>query len=36
MKYTGDRPVKGTYICMACGRKIVIEDDEKEVATCPQ
>ena len=36
MKYTGDRPGKGTYICMTCGKKIVIENDEKKLPVCPQ
>jgi DNA-directed RNA polymerase subunit RPC12/RpoP len=36
MKHTGDRPGKGTYICMTCGKKIVIEKDEKKLPVCPQ
>jgi len=36
MKVTGDRPGKGTYICMICGKKIVIENDEEKLPVCPQ
>ena len=36
MKHTGDKPGKGTYICMTCGKKIVIENDEKKLPVCPQ
>lgn len=36
MKVTGDHPGKGTYICMACGKKVVIENDEDKLPVCPQ
>lgn len=36
MKHTGDRPGKGTYICMTCGRKVVIEHDADKLPVCPQ
>ncbi len=36
MKHTGDRPGKGTYVCMTCGKKIVIKKDEEKLPVCPQ
>jgi len=36
MKVTGDRPGKGTYVCMTCGQKIVIKDDEEKLPVCPK
>ena len=36
MKVTGDRPGKGTYSCMACGKEVVIKNDEEKLPVCPQ
>ena len=36
MDLTGDKPGKGTYYCMTCGQKVVIESDEKKLPICPK
>lgn len=36
MKFSGDKPGKGTYVCMACGKKIVIEKEDEKLPVCPQ
>ena len=36
MKVTGDRPGKGTYVCMTCGQKVVIKDDDEKLPVCPK
>jgi DNA-directed RNA polymerase subunit RPC12/RpoP len=36
MKYAGDRPGKGTYVCMTCGKKVVIEKEVEKLTVCPQ
>jgi predicted RNA-binding Zn-ribbon protein involved in translation (DUF1610 family) len=36
MKVAGDRPGQGTYVCMTCGKKIVIKDDKEKLPVCPK
>ncbi|MFV0438215.1 MAG: DUF3039 domain-containing protein [Desulfopila sp.] len=36
MYQTGESPGKGTYVCMACGKKVVIENDDEKLPVCPQ
>ncbi|MBV7275644.1 zinc ribbon-containing protein [Clostridium thailandense] len=31
----GDKPGKGTYICTTCGEKIVINDENDTLPSCP-
>jgi len=36
MHSAGDRPGKGNYFCMICGKKVVLENDDEELPTCPK
>lgn len=36
MKFKGDRPGKGIYVCIACGKKVIIEDEQETLPLCPQ
>ena len=36
MQRTGDKPGKGVYVCMACGREVVVENDGDKLPVCPQ
>lgn len=32
----GECPGKGTYVCMICGEKVVIEKDDQKLPICPK
>jgi DNA-directed RNA polymerase subunit RPC12/RpoP len=34
MKHAGDQPGKGTYVCMICGKKVIIEKDDEKLRGC--
>jgi DNA-directed RNA polymerase subunit RPC12/RpoP len=35
MERTGKQPGKGTYICELCGKKIILDNDNDTLPTCP-
>jgi hypothetical protein len=36
MSTTGERPGEGTYTCVKCGQKVVLEDDSDTLPPLPQ
>lgn len=34
--HAGEKPGKGTYICIECGHRIILDHDEEMLPTCPQ
>ncbi len=35
MPSTGEKPGKGTYVCIACGQTVVLDDDTDTLPPCP-
>ncbi|MBP2030235.1 DNA-directed RNA polymerase subunit RPC12/RpoP [Methanohalophilus levihalophilus] len=31
----GEKPGKGTYICLVCGTKVTLDDDDDVLPPCP-
>jgi DNA-directed RNA polymerase subunit RPC12/RpoP len=36
MYKTGEKPGKGTYICTACGQRVVLDDNTDTLPPCPK
>lgn len=36
MYTTGEKPGKGTYVCMFCGQKVVLDDHNDTLPPCPK
>ena len=36
MRYTEEKPEKGTYHCMSCGQPVVIDDKTNTLPPCPK
>lgn len=34
MPTTGEKPGKGTYICLKCGQKVTLDDDTDKMPPC--
>ena len=33
---TGEKPGKGTYVCTACGQRVVLDDSSDTLPPCPK
>lgn len=36
MYSTGEKPGKGTYQCISCGQKVVLDDQDDTLPPCPR
>lgn len=36
MSTTGEKPGKGTYVCIGCGQEVVLDDTTDTLPPCPQ
>jgi DNA-directed RNA polymerase subunit RPC12/RpoP len=36
MSTTGEKPGKGTYICIKCGQVVVLDDNTDTLPPCPK
>ena len=36
MHTTGEKPGKGTYICISCGTRVVLDDNTDTLPPCPK
>lgn len=36
MSTTGEKPGKGTYVCVNCGQTVTLDDDTDTLPPCPR
>ena len=36
MYTTGEKPGKGTYVCLSCGTTVVLDNDSDTLPPCPK